>query len=258
MIIFWIIIFGVLGAIWGSFINAVGGRLLAIFFADPGASLSTGLSLRDRSVCFSCGNRLGVMDLVPILSFSMSGGQSRCCKQRLPLNYLMAEVFFLGLAVLLALLGIPLFMAINILILFSVLYLLVLSDFRFFEVPIYFLVFLWLCAACALVFGGLGPVFEGMLRAVFAFLLLFLPGLVTSRLLGRDSLGLADPVVFSALAVYLELDLVPYFLLLTSTVGIAWWVATGRGGRIPFIPAISIAFFLCFVFSSVSWRGAVL
>lgn len=246
-----IIIIGALGASWGSFINAVGHRILSMVFAEESASSSTGLSLRDRSVCFNCGSRLGFRDLIPILSFSVRWGKSRCCKQRLPLNYLISEVFFLSLGVILVLVGLPAPMAANIFILFSILYLLVLSDFRFFEVPIYFLLLLWLCAASALAFGGLVGVFDGLLRAAFAFLLLFLPGIVTSRLLGRESLGLADPIVFSALAVYLDLEVVPYFLLLASIVGSAWWLAAGRSGRIPFLPSISIAFSLCFFHSLV-------
>ena len=80
------IIFGVLGLIFGSFINAVVWRIHA------GKSIAKG-----RSECVHCHHELGVLDLFPVISWLMLGGKCRYCKQPISVQYPLVELATAGL-----------------------------------------------------------------------------------------------------------------------------------------------------------------
>lgn len=67
------------GSIIGSFLNVVILRL------------PEGQSLAGRSRCPKCGHQLGVLDLVPILSFIFLRGSCRYCKTKISPRYLILE-----------------------------------------------------------------------------------------------------------------------------------------------------------------------
>ena len=59
----------------------------------------TGVSVADgRSFCDNCGKTLAARDLVPILSWLLAGGKSRCCKQPISATLLLAEIASLCMA----------------------------------------------------------------------------------------------------------------------------------------------------------------
>lgn len=82
----------VLGTIVGSFLN--------VLLLRGG----TGLDVRGRSFCPSCGLRIKVYDLVPIFSFLLLGGRCRSCGSRISVQYPLVEatlgLLFLGAYVL--------------------------------------------------------------------------------------------------------------------------------------------------------------
>ncbi|OGC84959.1 hypothetical protein A3F55_03010 [Candidatus Adlerbacteria bacterium RIFCSPHIGHO2_12_FULL_53_18] len=82
----------VLGAIFGSFINALVYRF------------NTGRGMGGRSHCIHCGHALSAVDLVPVLSFLFLRGRCRYCGARFSLQYPVVEVTaaLLSLAVYLA------------------------------------------------------------------------------------------------------------------------------------------------------------
>lgn len=76
-----IIIFFIFGACIGSFVNVVALRY------------GTGLSFfRGRSFCFSCNEKLGFIDLIPIFSFLFLRGKCRYCHSVIPKNLLFSEI----------------------------------------------------------------------------------------------------------------------------------------------------------------------
>lgn len=83
MLPFWSIIFGVaFGAAVGSFLNVLIYRLprnLSIVFPP--------------SHCPVCGHRLGVRDLIPLLSYLFQGGKCRYCRTPIPLRYFIVELW---------------------------------------------------------------------------------------------------------------------------------------------------------------------
>ena len=58
-----------------------------------------GISVADgRSFCDNCGKTLAARDLIPVLSWSLAGGKSRCCGQKISPTLLLAELASLAMA----------------------------------------------------------------------------------------------------------------------------------------------------------------
>lgn len=78
-IIFYIFVF-IFGTVIGSFLNVL------ILRYNTGVSVAVG-----RSFCFSCGKKLGPLELIPVLSFIIQGGKCRSCQSRISWQYPIVE-----------------------------------------------------------------------------------------------------------------------------------------------------------------------
>lgn len=75
------IIFFVIGSVMGSFFHVVATRI------SNDESI-----VKPSSRCHVCNKKLKWYELLPVISYVIQGGKSRCCKQNLPISYLMVEV----------------------------------------------------------------------------------------------------------------------------------------------------------------------
>ena len=75
------IILFIFGSIMGSFLNVLAVRL------SNNESI-----LWPSSHCHSCQHKLRWYELLPVISYIIQGGKSRCCKTRIPISYLIVEV----------------------------------------------------------------------------------------------------------------------------------------------------------------------
>jgi len=93
-----IVFLGVLGIIFGSFVNALVWRLHEQeLLADKKGSQATRrrqeLSvMKGRSMCTECGHELAAKDLVPVLSWLMLGGRCRYCHKPISAQYPIVEL----------------------------------------------------------------------------------------------------------------------------------------------------------------------
>src|SRR4051794_20730803 len=87
---FWAAVFFVYGAIVGSFLN------VCVWRMPRGESL-----WQPPSHCPKCNRRLGVLDLVPMLSQVFLRGRCRTCREKISWRYFLVELatalIFLGL-----------------------------------------------------------------------------------------------------------------------------------------------------------------
>ncbi len=70
----------VVGVCLGSFLNVVLYRF------------DTGLGVKGRSMCMSCSKKLGVLELVPVLSYVLLRGKCRGCRTSISIQYPLVEL----------------------------------------------------------------------------------------------------------------------------------------------------------------------
>jgi len=81
MLYFILPVFFLFGLVVGSFLNSV------IFWQEGGRK-----SLRGRSFCPSCRHKLGLLDLVPVLSWVFLRGRCRYCRAQISWQYPLTEI----------------------------------------------------------------------------------------------------------------------------------------------------------------------
>ncbi|WP_420605412.1 prepilin peptidase [Novosphingopyxis sp.] len=231
---FWPIVFGLLGAILGSFIATLCLRWPA------GRSVTAG-----RSHCDACGRALSAPDLVPLLSALASGGRCRSC--RTPIDPAHGSIEFAallaGAAPFLLLAPVP---AAAWALMAWLLIPLIWLDNRHLWLPDPLVLPLALAGLLAGGYlGGLTPV-DRLIGGAAGWAVLASIAGGYRRLRGFDGLGQGDPKLLGAAGLWLGWQALPFLLLLASGVGLALALARSRTiplaqQRIPFGTAIGLA-----------------
>ena len=209
----------VLGAIVGSF-------LAAILFRWP----SERSVVRGRSRCESCGETLGVRDLVPILSYVLVRGRCRKCGAEIDRRHLAVEVgaALIGLT---AIAAHPLPVAIFTALFGWWLFLLAALDVEHHWLPDRLTLPL-IPAGLAVGWLGIGPPVEPrLIGALAGFVSLALIAWAYRKLRGRDGLGGGDPKLFAAIGAWLGWSQLPFVLLGAGLIGLGVILVMGLRGR---------------------------
>lgn len=182
MLVFYLIIFFILGTLCGSFFTVVGLRL------PKNENFTT-----THSHCDSCGHELKLYEMIPIISYAIQRGRCRYCKQKIDITSTFIE-FFTGLlfAVSFYSFGFSYEFAIGLGVI-SLLMIVIVSDLIYLIIPdevliffsVYFLIFQFLNLGLV---GGLIKLASG----IFLFALMYTIMLVGNKILKKECLGGGD------------------------------------------------------------------
>ena len=228
------------------------GAISASFAGVLAARLSTGQSfLFGRSFCDACAARLSPLALVPIVSYAISRGRSRCCAARLSPLFPLSEALLGALFVLAyAKLGLGLALPLVLLAL-SLLLALVLNDLAHQILPTPLLaVFVALSAAALAASAPSLSTFYDTLR-IAVFIAAFL-ALIHFLSRGR-AMGFADTPFAFGLALLTGPAAFPglvFSFWIGACIGIALLLARPAGSRmsseVPFAPFLAAGFLLAY------------
>jgi len=247
MYIFLLILSGIFGAVVGSFLNVVIYRL------------GTGTISKGRSICLSCGNKLRVRDLFPIISFLMLRGKCSNCKSKISSQYITVETIMMFISILI-------FMQLN--LAYSLLY--IFSNVIFYTtafailIVIFFydlkhkiipdeLSFIFAAISFAAMFFTIdGIAFPGIFEILAGPALAFIPALIFFLSKG-EWMGLGDAKLFLGVGWFLG------FVLGWSAFVLSFWLGSiiavfliyknkkyNLQSEIPFAPYIVAATFIIF------------
>lgn len=208
----------VLGAILGSFINALSYRW------GTGFSIVTG-----RSKCMRCGTTLSAIDLVPVFSWIFLRGRCRYCRTRISVQYPLVEALAALASLALYLTNPdPLVYAFSLVVAMTLLFIAV-YDIRHTIIPWSASIFLIILALARLWGMGGIPLYDLLAGVILGAPLILIWALSRGRWM-----GLGDGILELSLGSYLGLTmgLTALFLAFWSgaAVGIALW-ALRRGVR---------------------------
>lgn len=228
------ILFFVLGCVMGSFFHVVATRL-----SNEESVVKPG------SHCHICNKKLKWYELIPVISYVIQGGKSRCCKQSLPISYLMVEVITGSLyAVTYKVFKLTPELLIN-LIFISGLIIAIVSDIEYMIILDEILsITSLLIIILNLIFFGLKDTAITLVGAILSFILMYGIKLVGDYIFKKESLGGGDIKLMFLLGLVLgfPMSIVAIFFATFIAFPIAIYVLLARkDNMIPFGPFLSIA-----------------
>ena len=239
-----LVFFGVFGAVIGSFLTLITYRLPR----DEKIG-------RTRSRCTSCGATLKVLDLIPVLSWIVSGGRCRHCKTRISARYVVTEIVCAAGAVLIVNhYGVTL-EALTILGLWWAIVAVIVTDLEHYiildEVQIA-IGLLGIAHAYVKQYAATDVAMAAFAGASIGLGLRY--GFLYLR--HKDGLGMGDVKFLFVAGIWLQCAecFVPFLFfsgLLGTVCGLGWRVA-GLGDRFPFGPALAASLLLCVVAPSMA------
>lgn len=184
-----LLLFFVIGTIFGSFYNVVGYRV------PKGESL-----LYPSSHCTKCNHKLGPLELIPILSYLFLGGKCKKCKDKISLFYPIFE-FCSGLLFALSYVSFGFSLECLLSIVFiSMLLIIIISDYQTMIIPdSVLIVFSSVIIIIKYFMVGIEGIGISLLHAIGAFVFMLLLKLFGDLLFKKESMGGGD---IKLLAVY--------------------------------------------------------
>jgi leader peptidase (prepilin peptidase)/N-methyltransferase len=245
-------------------LSAVLGAVLASFFGCAVQRTCSDQSFtHGRSHCDACGHTLGVLDLIPVLSWFCLRGRCRYCGAKIPAWGTVTEALTAAaFAALVWCYGLTL-QTLQYLVFAAILLLISLTDWQTGLIPdrfqlagiASFVLFAALRGGWRMVLAGVG---SGLLVAVPMLVLT----LIMDRVLGRESMGGGDLKLFFVAGLYLPWQQLLVFVIFACVAGIVLALATQKTtndpdnpNAYPFGPAIALAAVVCLVFGQpvVEW-----
>lgn len=254
---FALVVAGVLGAVFGSFINCLAWRIV------HGESVWKG-----RSHCATCDHQLSFLDLIPVLSWLFLRGRCRYCGERVSPRYIIAEVLCAAAFVSsVAMFGVTVH-ALALCVLACILLGLSLVDLDTYTIPNGFIIAGIVVWAASFAFygvdaAGIGPgafmlaitgspatavAVDGLAGAVAVAGGMLVLSLVFDKVVGRQSLGGGDVKLLFMVGLYLGLAGSVLNLIVSCLVGIVFSAVTQRmradredARAFPFGPSIALA-----------------
>lgn len=205
-------------------------------------------SLMNRSFCPNCKHKLNIKDLFPLFSYLSQKGACRYCKAKISIRYPTIELITALLFVWVGYEYSNDLTTVFLLCAFVVcMVIMIVTDLEHFIIP----------DEIQFAFAVIGIFYAysygyTLLQVIImpAFLFILALGLRYGSLLflRKDGLGFGDVKFFAVAGLYLNVEMVSSFLLMSGLTGIATamlWKLLKRGEVFPFGPALVTALFLC-------------
>ena len=230
----------IFGLVFGSFFNVVGLRV------PKKESI-----ISPPSHCTNCSKRLGVLDLIPVISYLLLRGKCRNCKAKISPIYLITELVT-GLLFAFAYWTIGFQFELVIAILFiSLLVIITVSDIAYMLIPNKILLFFAPLLLVGRIVVPLEPWWDSVIGAVVGFgILLFI------AILSKGGMGGGDIKLFFVIGIVLGTVHTLLTLFVASVIGMMIGViilklrGQGRKTPIPFGPSIALAAIIVYFFGN--------
>lgn len=242
LLIYFIVLFFILGSVFGSFLNCMASRI------QQGIPWWKG-----KSVCDSCGYELGFLDLFPIFSYIFLKGKCRYCGSKMSINYVITELvlglLFVFYILIHGMIDITCFQEIGMI---CILYGLSLCDMNTYEIPDGFIGFgiVWwivfqLIRRVSLINTGMS-----ILIALCVSGSILSISLLMDKLLQKESMGGGDIKLLFICGLYLSLLANLLEIMIACILGLVLIVVLKKE-KIPFGPSVSLAWLLTSLFGNI-------
>lgn len=229
-----ILLFFIIGAIFGSFYNVVGYRI------PKGESL-----LYPSSHCTKCNHKLGMLELIPIISYLFLGGKCKHCKTKVSLFYPLFE-FFSGLlfAVSYIAYGFSLQCLLSI-VFISMLLIIIISDYQTMIIPdSVLIVSSGIIIIIKYFMVGVNGVGIAFLNSIASFIFMLLIKLLGDFLFKKESMGGGDIKLLAVFGLVFGFPMSVISVFMASIIGLPVsliLLKKNKSHEIPFGPFLAIS-----------------
>lgn len=244
-----------LALVFGSFLNCAAMRIVR------GEDFIHG-----RSRCPFCGKELAPIDLIPVISWLLSGARCRYCKEKISARYPATELGFAALCVGLYLrFGYGALLHRN-LILTGCLFVLALVDMESLEIPDGCLLIALAAWVVFLPFvSDLSLAHYYIACGILTGAAMLFCSLVMDKILKKESLGGGDIKLFALLGLYLGFPRIVFLIMLSCVLGLLFVGARAllKKGSVseplPFGPAVALAGYIMLLWgdSFIEWYVSI-
>lgn len=240
----YILIFFIFGSFFGSFLAVVGERL------PRGEDF-----VKTNSHCNSCGHKLSFLDMVPVLTYLMSRGKCRYCKESIPtllpvvelLTALLFSVSYYSFGF-----SYDLFIALGVTSLFMIV---LVSDLLYYvisdEVLIFFTFYFIILEFLK---GGINYMSSRVVSGLFLFLVMYFIMILGEKAFKKESLGGGDVKLLFVFGLVLEPILGVLSIFIASVIALfpsIYILIKNKDHMIPFGPFLITSFSLIY-FSKIT------
>ena len=241
MYLSFILLFFIIGIIFGSFYNVVGYRV------PKGESL-----VYPPSHCTKCNHRLSPLELIPIFSFLFLGGKCKVCKEKISWFYPIFEfssgvlfsasyiVFGLSLECLLSVVFI------------SMLLIIIISDYQTMTIPDSILIFFgFLIILIKYFIGGIEVVGMSLLNGLGAFIFMLLLKLFGDFIFKKESMGGGDIKLLGIFGIMIGFPMSIVSVFLAAIIGLPISLINMKKMKtheIPFGPYLAVSAIIIVLF----------
>jgi len=255
---------GLVGALFGSFLNVVIWRGPAMWGLAGSAAAPRGNLFTPQSYCPACYTPIRIRDNVPLLSFVILRGRCAKCDAPIPMRYLLVEMLGAG-AVLAAVLvfGVSLSAVLASVFLLTLITLAAI-DWETGFLPDMLTLPLIAIGVAANAAGLFAPSMDAVTGAAAGYFALWAISTIYKNLRGREGLGLGDAKLLAALGAWSGWAVLPATVMIAAITALAA-VGIGRlrGGAIstetaiPFGPALTAAGIMVFLLRAAMPTNAI-
>ena len=229
-----IILFFIMGTVFGSFYNVVGYRV------PKGESI-----VYPPSHCPKCNHKLGPLELIPILSYIFLGGKCKNCKNKISCFY---PIFEFASGVLFALSYIKFGFSLDCLLaicFISMLLIIIISDYQTMIIPdSVLLIFGLMIIVIKYFIVGYPSILYSLLDGVIAFIIMLCVKLLGDFIFKRESMGGGDIKLMGIFGIMFGYLVSMFSLFIASVIGLPISILLLKKSKtheIPFGPFLAIA-----------------
>lgn len=201
----------IIGLFFGSFYNVLGIRI-------PKRE-----TLMGRSHCNNCDHQIGWLELIPIIGYIYVGGKCKKCKTPISIKYPLIELLTaLIFSVSYMILKENMIEYILVVVFFSLMTIVTVSDMYYREVPdILLVIFLPLILGLR-IFSDFMPWYESIIGGVVGFLFMYIVALYGKKRFQTDALGGGDIKLYLLIGLFLGYNTVFLSLIFAAVAGMIY------------------------------------
>jgi len=201
------------------------------------------------SHCPRCKKSLKPMMLIPIFSYIYLKGKCYFCKKEINKSYLITELIFLTVTLMLIFFETSILNILVLLLIFCILYILLITDYKHFFLPIELnltLLFFSICSAALNIYTNITHALFG---AVFGYTVLYVINFIYKKFRTIDGIGFGDFILLASLGALYGIYSIPFILFFGSLFSLVIYLFKEKNTEnyVPFGSGLILGAFLIFL-----------